>query len=437
MSARQAFQPRPASCTPSSEPHPHSTDTRARDGDTEMFGKARSVTAFLGQKRATGTSITSQGGRANQEPGLGRANASSNRRSFDGIARPVMAPISIIPYPETPSQLCSGVTRRGVAQTPRKTLGPTAFEFMRPMTPVSVSRGTKKGFGSFPESQDDEMTACGSMDAKSVGLMRPDGDENVQCGAETGLGGYMRALEASERSGSRPVPSLEHEIVAPVPGYTLRGLSTHTHNNGPEVEGMFPTCRKSLDLASEKETDMERNDDLQLEMGHGRLKRGLRSEDGQKHGNFTDEDHRSPGSAKRARQARQDPDEYLRISSPPMPPTPALRTTSVGVVDPSREMDLMFENIGEFVSFEEVEADWKRWRDCTREEWLKGVDEIAQVYTDILNMVKDRLTDYVLALGNMMSPVEERRREVDRNMELIHAKENIVRENILQLGKKK
>lgn len=37
-------------------------------------------------------------------------------------------------------------------------------------------------------------------------------------------------------------------------------------------------------------------------------------------------------------------------------------------------MGSLLENMEEFVSLEDIEADWKRWRECTTDEWLKGAD---------------------------------------------------------------
>lgn len=57
-----------------------------------------------------------------------------------------------------------------------------------------------------------------------------------------------------------------------------------------------------------------------------------------------------------------------------MPPTPGLPPSSVDVLDPSLVARSLFENIEEYVNLEEIAADWKRWRECTTEEWLKGAE---------------------------------------------------------------
>lgn len=44
------------------------------------------------------------------------------------------------------------------------------------------------------------------------------------------------------------------------------------------------------------------------------------------------------------------------------------------MLDPSVVVDSLLENLDDFISLEEIEAGWKKWRECTTEEWLKGAD---------------------------------------------------------------
>ncbi|KAH0833391.1 hypothetical protein J3R83DRAFT_12495 [Lanmaoa asiatica] len=363
-----------------------------------------------------------------------------------------MIPMSIIPYPATTAQLGAGAKQPGAGQTPRKTLGPGAFEFPRPMTPVSMPRGPKKGFGIFAEGREDEAILNGNAHGSSVVFMGPGGEGDVRVGAGTGISGYMRMFEGSGGAGSAGgvQSNLEHDIDAPVPGYALGGLGANPGDEGCDVDGIFARSSRSLDAMTETETGMERNNDSQRSLGG--TKRGMHREDMEENGRYTDEGHQSQGSAKRMKQVQYDPNEYFPISSPHLPPTPRLPTSSVDVLDPSLVAGSLFESIEKFVNLEEIEADWKRWKECTTEEWLKGADgelskpdpmklicwaELAQDYTEILNMVKDHLTEKVLAYASMISSVEERRTEVNRNIEIIHGKGNIVRENISKLGMKK
>lgn len=296
MSARQTFIPRALSSAPPSEPHP--------DGDNDMFvngnGKARSIAAFLGQKRGTGTDTAST-----QGAGLGRANMRTNRRSFEGIWRPEITQMSVIPYPTTTEQLGAGV-KHGTGQTPRKTAGPGAFEFSRPMTPVSAPRGLKKGLGIFAESQEDEVTLNGNAHGSGAMFMGPGGDVDVRIGGGTGIGGYMRALEGSGGAGSAGgiQSTLEHDMAAPVPRYELGGLGASPGDEEYEVDGIFARPSGSLDAMTEAEVGVERNDNSRRSLGG--TKRGMRCEDMEGSGRYTDEgDHQ--GSSKRMKQVPHDP----------------------------------------------------------------------------------------------------------------------------------
>ncbi|KAF8553996.1 hypothetical protein OG21DRAFT_1485005 [Imleria badia] len=434
MSARQTFIPRPPSRVVSSEPHPHSTDVRARE-DNDMIvdgnGKARSVAAFFGQKRGTGTDTASQG-TGPQGPGLGRANASTNRRSFEGILRPEMVPMSIIPYPAT-TQLGAGMKQPGAGQTPRKTTGPGAFEFPSPMTPVSVPRGFKKGFR---KNREDEATSNGNAHGSGVVFMAPEGGAEVRAGTGTGIGAYMRVFEGSGSGGSAGglQSTLDRDIVAPVPAYALGGFGENPEDEGCEIDDIFARSSRSFGAMAEEEVGTEKSNDTQRSFGG--TKRGMRREDMEESGRYADEGREAQGSAKRTKQVQHDPNEYFPISSPHAPPTPGPSTPSVNMLDPAMVVGSLLEDMEEFISLEEIEADWKRWRESTTEEWLKGADELAKDYGDILNMVKDHLTEKVMAYASMVSSVEERRTEVNRSIEVIHGKGNIVRENISKLGTK-
>ncbi|KAG6372178.1 hypothetical protein JVT61DRAFT_7971 [Boletus reticuloceps] len=363
MSARQAFVPRPSSCVSPSD----TTDTRSKDGDKAMFGngnsKARSITAFLGQKRG-GTDTAPKGA------GLGRANTSRNRRSFEGILRPELTPMSIIPYPT--AQLGAGMKQSGAGQTPRKTAGSGAFA--RPMTPVSVPRGFKKGFGVLTENREDEVTSNVDVHGSGIMFRGPEGDADVRIGAGTGIGGYMRVFGESGGGGNAGglQSSLECDMAAPVPGYALGGLRTNQEDEGCEIDGIFARSSRPLGEMAEEEVGMENNNNSQRSLGG--TKRGMHREDIEESGRYTDDGHQTEGSAKRMRQMRHDPDGYFPISSPHIPSTPGPPTSSVDMLGPSLIVAPMFENMEEFVSLDEIEADWKRWKGCTTEEWLKGTD---------------------------------------------------------------
>jgi len=320
MSTRQAFVPRPPSRVSSSEPIPHPTDARARDGDRDTIvngnGKARSLAAFLGQKRGTGTDAASQGVGPTQGPGLGRANTSTNRRSFDGILRPEMTAMSIIPYPTTTTQLGAGTKQPGAGQTPRKIGGPGAFEFARPMTPVSVPRGLKKGFGIFAENREDETTSNGNGLGSNIVFMGPEDEADVRAGTGAGGGGYMRMFEGFGSGGSAGgiQSGLEHDIAAPVPGYALGGLGENPGDERYELDGMFARSSRPLGAMAEAEAGMEKGNDSQRSfLG---TKRGMRCEDIEESGRYTDPSHPTQGSAKRMKPMPHDPnvsDSFARF----------------------------------------------------------------------------------------------------------------------------
>lgn len=232
-----------------------------------------------------------------------------------------MVPMSTIPYPATTEQLGSGAKQPGVGQTPRKTVGPGAFEFPRPMTPVSVPRGLKKGFRIFSEGREDEQTSNGNAHESGVVFMGPDGEADVRVGAGTGIGGYMRGFEGSGSAGNAGgiQSSLEHNVATPVPGYALGGLGANPGDEGYDVDGIFARSSRSLDAMTETELSVERNNDSHR--GLGGTKRGMRREDMEGNGRYTDEGDQPQGSAKRMKQVRHDPDvsgmfarsEYFRF----------------------------------------------------------------------------------------------------------------------------
>lgn len=218
-----------------------------------------------------------------------------------------MTPMSIIPYPATTEQPGAGGQQPGAGQTPRKTMGPGAFEFPRPMTPLSAPRGIKKGFGIFAESQEDEATLNGNVHGSGVMLMEPGSEVGVRVGTGTGMG-YMRAFEGSGDAGSACglQSSLEHHIAAPVPGYALGGLGANPGLEGCEVDGIFGRSSRSLDPMTESEVGVERNNDPQRILGGP--KRRVHCEDMAGSRGYTDDSHQPQGSTKRMRQVQLDPD---------------------------------------------------------------------------------------------------------------------------------
>lgn len=280
----------------------------------EGSGKARSIAAFLGQKRGTGTDTTSQGTGQTQGPGLGRANA-SNRRSFEGILKPQMTPMSIIPYPTT-TQLV-GTKQPGAGQTPRRITGRGSFEFPSPMTPVSLPRGFKKGLRN---NRENEANSNGNAHGSGNVFMGPEGGADVRAGTGTGMGGYMRMFEGAGDGGSTGglQSTLDRDIVAPAPGYALRGLGENPEDEGCGIDGTLARSPSAFGAMAEAEAGTERNDDTQRSFGG--TKRGMRREDMDESERYACEGHQTQGSAKRMKPAQHDPhvgDLFARRVSDP------------------------------------------------------------------------------------------------------------------------
>lgn len=263
-------------------------------------GKARSITAFLGQKRGTGTDSGPQAAPPIQGPGLGRTNTGTHRRSFEGILRPELTPMSIISYPATAQQ-------PGAGHTPRKTGAQGTFEFPKPMTPASIPRGLKKGFGIFTEDRDDVTNPNGSALGSDIVFMGSGGEAGMSIGVGTEMSGYMRAFEGpgGGRSAGGVQSSLEHDIAAPVPGRALGGLGADMGDLSCEADGIFAHSGRSLDAMSETEVSMERSNNPQRSFGGTKR---TQPEEVEEHGWYLDNGHQAQGSAKRMKQAQHGPD---------------------------------------------------------------------------------------------------------------------------------
>lgn len=89
---------------------------------------------------------------------------------------------------------------------------------------------------------------------------------------------------------------------------------------------------------------------------------------GREGGAFSDqyqEDHRPQ------KRARTDEEGYTMLSSPQMPPTPFPAGPPLQS-DSLTTLESLFMDLGEFVNEREFDAECKRWRECTTEEWVRG-----------------------------------------------------------------
>ncbi|KAF9220713.1 hypothetical protein BS17DRAFT_787034 [Gyrodon lividus] len=400
MSARHAFIPqRPQSCvnaTQSPEPHLNITapiplgtsagigpgrnfdhpraslDADPRDTPRNGGGKPRSLAALLGRKKGTMSPVAQPGG-----PGQAGGQGQSHKRSFNTIRRPDMTPLSIIPYPvPQPNAHTSGNQQ---VQTPRKTIGQGAYVFPRPSTPVSAPGVLKKGLEGYDDSRDNEGNADGIV------FMGPGAEAESHVDTGGSVTGYMRVFSRSGSGGTGTntgvmgQQGLGLKIVAPTPGYAHAGLGMHMDVQGDDegaVDKLYAHQSRSLEDIPEEVSQGEVERITEPQRSLRRVKRGMgREEEMEVEAGPIGCGHQSQGPAKRMRHMQDENEEYTRLSSPQIPPTPAFPTASLrDLTDPSLTLDSLFENIAEFVNVEEFEAECKRWTTCTREEWLKGAD---------------------------------------------------------------
>ncbi|KAF9234354.1 hypothetical protein BU15DRAFT_65787 [Melanogaster broomeanus] len=332
----------------------------------------------------------------------------SKRRSFDGIHRPNMTPMSIIPYPSPESNAPTGGNQQ--VQTPRMASGQGAFRFPRPSTPVTSPRGVKKGLVGFEESR--------YNDGNEDGIVFMGTGAGAESRVDTGGGvtGYMRVFsrpgrgETGTGTGVMGQQTSGFQIAAPIPGYAhafSKGMGIQGHNKS-DADGMYASPLRPLEAVPE-------------EKGPEGLKRGIDREEMEGDGKSIEGDTQSQGSAKRMRRELVDNEEYIPLSSPQIPPTPVVHAAPLrDLADPSLTLDSLFGAIEQFVTIAEFEAECKLWTECTTEEWLKGADELIGGYTEMLNMVKDHLTEKVMAFSNLVNTVGERRAELNRDRETMH-----------------
>ncbi|KIK94226.1 hypothetical protein PAXRUDRAFT_828183 [Paxillus rubicundulus Ve08.2h10] len=325
MSTRQAFIPqRPQSVvntTASSEPHPSpginalnplntsastgpsknfdrprtSLDADPRDSLRNAGGKARSLAAFLGRNKGTLSPVA-------QVDGLGPAEGQMqlHRRSFDGIRKPIMAPLSIIPYP-TPQP---------------NAIGQGTYAFPRPSTPLSASAVLNKGLGSYEDGRNNEGNEDGIL------FMGPGAEAEPRVDTGGGVTGYMRVFSRSGSGGTgmgtgrigQQTSGLK--IAAPVPGYTQAGLGMRTGVQGDDeahIDRMYARQSRSLEAITEEvdRDEMERTTEPARSLWG--VKRGISREEMERDGGSVGGDDQAQGSAKRLRRT-QDEDEVRQVT---------------------------------------------------------------------------------------------------------------------------
>ena len=70
-----------------------------------------------------------------------------------------------------------------------------------PMTPVSVPRGLKKGFGIFGDYREDEATSNVNAHGSGIVFIGLGCEADVRISAGARIGGYMRVFEGASATG--------------------------------------------------------------------------------------------------------------------------------------------------------------------------------------------------------------------------------------------
>ncbi|KAL4074922.1 hypothetical protein V8B97DRAFT_1948394 [Scleroderma yunnanense] len=303
-------------------------------------------------------------------------HANKPRRSFDGILRPEMTPISIIPYP------ASDVPMDGLA-APRK----------QPSAGLSFSRSTSRMAGGMNGSGDGHPR-------REPENVREQHDNNNDLSTDDIPAGYIRTHSRAETGalcvpmkGNTHTPSPSSMIAAPLPGYA--------HFDPGNIE-IIETTNSHVNDVQEQTTRVSERDngntgskvvDAGTALGKRQaplLAHSLRRE--RLDPESQDQDQQGSGQHPPKR-TRKDADEgYIALSSPQMPATPMPIAPPSQQIDPYTTLDSLFSDLGDIVNVEEFEADCRRWRECTREEWMKGTEELSDIFKQLLDTVKDHLT---------------------------------------------
>ncbi|KAG6332566.1 hypothetical protein ID866_6525 [Astraeus odoratus] len=357
------------------------------------------------------------------------------RRNFDGIRRPELTPLSIIPHPAD-----STATTGGFATSKKPHAASFTFSGHAPHTVAGAVRGKSETANTNGEIEQIQEKLGGE---NSNGDLNVDLDIcspkplDVGCRAP----GYTRSPPTMEDIGSVPVHA--SVLAAPVPGYApFDPRETEADINAVDNTGRVDEriCAPSANMRNLEEDS--RNmvvsgqilDTSAATVGTLLLARGMRRE---RPDETPDQGHHQQGqrSPKRARQ-HSDEDNYLALSGPASRPT----GTPISVGYPPQQncvnLESLFVDIGDFINEDEFAAECKRWTECTREQWSNGTDgacdapldrdtatektaELSKDFQIILDMVKDHLTGRMLSYSSLTRAVTEKRAEVDRDMQIL------------------
>ncbi|KAF7300503.1 ECM11 domain-containing protein [Mycena chlorophos] len=99
-------------------------------------------------------------------------------------------------------------------------------------------------------------------------------------------------------------------------------------------------------------------------------------------------------------QRQQRPPQYHPNPSPPQAPAPMLRLLALLKADTLMTNDVVFES-----KIQRYERSCQRWKECSREEWLAGADEVIAKFTTLLDKVKDHMAEKLVLFTNCTAAI--------------------------------
>ncbi|KAI6165813.1 hypothetical protein EDD17DRAFT_1553402 [Pisolithus thermaeus] len=320
------------------------------------------------------------------------------RRSFDGIRRPEMTPLSLVPYPADVAPT-GGVEGSSV---PRNL----------PFVGFASARGTVAG--QIEENSSKEDGVRERRDNENNGNFT--GEVAPEYMRLSGAGPGLARATVGGNVNTTGKNAVALTLAAPVPGYA--------HFDPGEIEGTM----------NENVGDLGNGDVARIaSMPEGQRimhpAPGLSDErESRTFANHHQEERRPQ---KRTRRAIDE--DYTVFSSPQMPPTP------VPVGPPPRHdslttLEALFMDLGELLNESEFETECKRWRECTREEWLRGSEELSKEFQDLVDLAKDHFTGQMLSYSSLSKAVADRRAELDRDMQIMNDGMKVLGKNLACLA---
>ncbi|KAI6099781.1 hypothetical protein F5141DRAFT_1143530 [Pisolithus sp. B1] len=431
MSARQAFVPqRPQSSVPftgKSVPDDGRVRGSALSHSTGMTNLARQNSSVESAGDAATVSTSAGGGMKARSPRPSpnthipvhsEEEATSRmrqpRRSFDGIRRPEMTPLSLVPYPADAA--------------PTGGLEGSSVPRNLPFAGFASARGAVAG--QIEESSSKEDGARERRDNENNGGFT--GEAAPEYMRLSGAGPGLARATVGGNVNSTGKNAVALTLAAPVPGYAHFGPGEieGTMNENGNVSGIYERVYVTPAVVG----DLGNGDVARIAtMAEGQrimhAAPGLSDE--RESRTFSDHYQEERRPQKRTRQAIDE--DYTVFSSPQMPPTPV----PVGP-PPQRDslttLESLFMDLDELLNESEFEAECKRWRECTREEWLRGSEELSKEFQDLLDLVFQHLSGRMLSYSSLSKAVADRRAELDRDMQIMNDGMKVLGKNLACLA---